>query len=142
MNKRTLIVILTSDEFKKQLSSMMPLYYSYTDDDKDQVMEKLTRQVSRLKNGIIEIVPYKSSWFTRKVIGHVKNGNKTQIFFNTRHDFDEVKLARLIYHEILHWAGYGHGGNCMRWYCNPWKKLKSVNYALEDHVEESLLRSR
>lgn len=100
----------------------------FTHTDLDTPLIKETMEVG-LFGYDLKISFYRSSWFFRNVVGHVKNGKPFTIFINTRHkDFKKLKGESLeddirdkietIAHEIVHlidmramFGGFGHGDN-------------------------------
>ena len=42
----------------------------------------------------------------------------------------KANLYGSIAHEVCHLAGFKHGSNCIRWYCNGKAKMRSVPYSI------------
>lgn len=110
--------------------------FTYTDLKTPQLIEETIFQFFRSE---IKIGFYRSSWFFRNVVAHVKNKQPNTLYFNTRHpDFHQLKGESLeddvrdkintVMHELIHVAdnrsrfSFGHGDN------SPHEKQNSFPY--------------
>ena len=105
----------------------LPESFTYTDDSPRYVLDRL---VLYLKSNELDIRPYYFKNPFSRVIGFRRVGSKT-IYYNPKrvHEvYNSNKFCALVVHEVLHILGYGHGNNCIKWYCNGRKKMRSANY--------------
>ena len=110
--------------------------FTYTDLKTPQLINEVRFQLDKSE---IKIGFYKSSWFFRNVVAHVKNKQPNTVYLNTRNpNFYQLKGESLeddirdkintVMHELIHIAdnrsgySFGHGDN------SPQKKQNSFPY--------------
>jgi len=116
----------------------LPESFTYTMHEPSTVVASI---IGYVLNKDIPLKPYRPKWRWSKAVGY-RNKGEYIIYYNVYKQSDEAALLGLCVHEIAHMCGYGHGSNCMAWYCNGRKKTKSANVYLERAVKEYLRRNR
>ena len=116
----------------------LPSEFTYTDYSPRIVVDDLIGYVLTRE---IPLKPYRPKWRWSKAVGY-RNEGACIVYYNIYKESDEAALLGLVVHECLHIIGYGHGSNCMAWYCNGRKKTKSANVYLERAVREYLRRNK
>lgn len=106
------------------------LTYTYTDKGWERIHKDFHDQCLRLKDDKIKMVAFRSRNPWSNSNGYVQRGDDTTIYLNTRKKLNPSELIGFLVHELMHFAGYGHGtGRCqnsMSWVCGGRKKRKSV----------------